>query len=126
MTKNIQTVLAIAILLTAAAVMAHPPSGIKLSFDGSSRLLQVTVMHDTRKPEEHFIKSIQIRINGKDAVKQSYFKQTDPQKRTASYLFEDVKAGDEISVTGECSVFGKKTEILITQSAKQVDNTSSN
>ena len=125
MKKTIQTGAAFAILFAVAAATAHPPSEIKLSYDAKSRLLQVTVMHDTKKPEEHFIKSIQIRINGKDAVKQGYFKQTDPLKRPASYLLEDVKAGDEVSVTGECSVFGKKTETLITQNAKQVDNTSS-
>jgi hypothetical protein len=111
-TKKILLPLSILSILTVASAFAHPPSGIKLSFDGDARLLQVTVMHDTQKPDEHFIKSIQIRINGKDAVRQSYIKQTDPQKRTALVLLEDVKAGDEISVTGECNVFGKKTETV--------------
>ena len=113
MTKTIQTAAAFVILFAAAA-MAHPPSEIKLSLDGKSHLLQVTVVHDTKKPEEHFVKTIQIRINGKDAVKQVYLKQTDSLKRSASYLLEDVRAGDEISVTGECSVFGRKTETLKT------------
>jgi hypothetical protein len=111
MTKTIRAAMAFAILSTAAAT-AHPPSEIKLSFDVKSRLLQVTVMHDTKKPEEHFIKTIRIQINGKEAVMQEYVKQTDPLKRTACYLLEDVKAGDEISATGQCCVFGRKTETL--------------
>lgn len=112
MMKTIQVNLVFAVLLAAVTAMAHPPSEIRLSFDPKSRLLQATVIHDTKKPEEHFIKSIQIKINGKEAVKQTYLRQSDAQNRTASYLMEDAKAGDEIAVTGECNVFGKKTETL--------------
>ncbi len=112
MTKKILLTLSMVAILSAAPAFAHPPSGIKLSFDANARILQATVMHDTQKPDEHFIESIQIRINGKEAVKQSFLKQTDGQKRIATYLLEDVKTGDQISVTGSCNVFGKKTETL--------------
>lgn len=102
----------IAVVLAATAGFCHPPSEIRLVFDAASRTLHVTVMHDTKKPDEHFIETVQVRINGKEAVKQSFMKQTDGLKRPASYLLEDVKAGDQVSVTGVCSVFGNKTETI--------------
>ena len=105
-------ILLFGMILLNAALHAHPPSAIKLSLDPNTHLLQVTVMHDTQKPKEHFIKTIQIQINGKDAVKQVFSSQTDAQKRAATYLLEDVKAGDQISASGECNMYGKKTEIL--------------
>jgi hypothetical protein len=112
MIKKIAEFLIIALILVAGVASAHPPSAIKLTYDSNSCLLQVTVLHDTKKPDEHYIKMVLVRINGKDAVKQAYLKQTDALKRVASYLIEDVKPGDVITATGECNIFGKKTETL--------------
>jgi hypothetical protein len=112
MKRKIRLFLSFAAVLAATGGFCHPPSEIQLVFDAASRTLHVTVMHDTRKPDEHFIETVQVRINDKEAVKQSFVKQTDGLKRAASYLLEDVKAGDLVSVTGICSVFGKKTETI--------------
>jgi len=112
MTRRMRSFLIIATACAATEAWAHPPSEIKLSYDAKTRMLQMVLNHDTRKPEEHYIESVQIKINGKEAVKQIFFKQADSEKRIASILLEDVKPGDQISVTGVCNVFGKKTEIL--------------
>ena len=112
MKRKFRLCLSMAALLAATGGFCHPPSEIQLAFDPAAKTLRVTVMHDTRKPEEHFIASIQVKVNGKEAVTQIYQRQTDGLKRAASYLLEDAKTGDEISVTGVCSVFGKKTETV--------------
>jgi len=112
MTRKILRSISAAAILAAVAAFGHPPSEIKLNYDATSRTLQATVLHDTKKTDEHFIEIIQVRINGKDMVKQSFLKQTDSQKRTVLFLLEDVKTNDQISVTGVCNVFGKKTETL--------------
>jgi hypothetical protein len=112
MMRKIRLSLSIAAVLAASGGFCHPPSEIKMVFDPATKMLSVTVMHDSKKPEEHFMESIQVRINGKEAVKQSFVRQTDGLKRAASYLLEDAKAGDQVSVTGTCNIFGKKTETI--------------
>jgi desulfoferrodoxin (superoxide reductase-like protein) len=112
MLKKVQTLLLIACVLASGTALAHPPSAIKLAYDKTQHMLQITVMHDTKKPNEHYIKTIVVRINGKEVIRQDYTKQPDIQKRGASYLLEDVVAGDEISAEGQCNIYGKKKESI--------------
>ena len=109
--KNILACVTVFLFLIGSA-SAHPPSAIRLSYDATQRMLQIVVMHDTKKPAEHYIKTVLVELNKKKILEQAFSKQSDPEKRTAAYILEDVQSGDVIAVTGVCNVFGKKTEIL--------------
>jgi hypothetical protein len=113
MKKQTLVLSALAILFfSAGSATAHPPSAIRLSFDPTSRILDVVVMHDTRKPLEHYIESIVVQLNGKEIIKQKFAGQSDALKQCVTYRIDDAKPGDEIAVTGTCNVFGKKKETI--------------
>ncbi len=90
------------------AALAHPPSALQLAFDPAQHMLQITVMHDTKNPAEHFIKTITVHWNGKEIVKQEFASQQDKDKQAVSYRIDDARPGDELAVTGVCNVFGKR------------------
>ncbi len=93
-------------------VRAHPASAVRLEYDSVSRVLKITAAHDTKKPTEHFIQSVVVRLNGKETVKQVFASQEDTAAQTVSYKIIDAKPGDTVEVTTVCNVFGKKKESI--------------
>jgi desulfoferrodoxin (superoxide reductase-like protein) len=102
----------IALLAAVSGVWAHPASAVRLEFDPVSRVLTVTVAHDTKKPAEHYIQSVSVRLNGKEIVRQEFASQENGSFQTVSYKIIDAKPGDAIEVTTICNVFGKKKESI--------------
>lgn len=91
---------------------AHPASAVRLDFDAVSRVLKITAVHDTKKPAEHYIQSVAVRLNGKEIIKQIFASQEDITALTVSYKIFDAKPGDTVEVTTMCNVFGKKKESI--------------
>jgi hypothetical protein len=102
----------VAVLAAISGTWAHPASAVRLEFDPVSRVLTVTAAHDTKKPAEHYIQSVSVRLNGKEIVKQEFASQENGSAQTASYKIIDAKPGDAIDVTTVCNVFGKKKESI--------------
>lgn len=90
-----------------ASACAHPPSDIKITFDPQTKMLQAIIMHDVKNPEKHFIKKIDVGLNGKEVISQVISRQDNNESQTVRYLIPDAKAGDVISVEGYCSIIGK-------------------
>jgi hypothetical protein len=93
-------------------VTATPPSGIDASFNSKTGELAIKVMHDVSKTKvkdvtKHFIKSIDIKLNGQALTTLKFDKQETPEYQNAKYkIVKPFKKGDKISITAFCSIKG--------------------
>ena len=110
--KKLTTAIITMALLAALPVYAHPPESIKMNFDIKKQTLKVDMEHDVKDITKHYINKVVIKVNGKDAITEEYKTQTNKKEQLDSYTLKGIKAGDEIAVTGYCSISGKKTEKL--------------
>jgi len=86
---------------------AHPPSDIKITFDPATKMLEAIIFHDVNNPAQHFIKKVDIGLNGHEVVSQSISRQDNNESQTVRVLIPDAKIGDVLSVEGYCSISGK-------------------
>jgi hypothetical protein len=100
-------VLACALVACATAVYAHPPSDIAITFDPATKMLKAVITHNVSNPENHYIKKVDVGLNGKEILTQAISRQDNNTTQTAAYLIPDAKAGDTISVEAYCSISGK-------------------
>ena len=111
--KRIRLLLILGFIFTQSAVlMAHPPSKIILEFNAETSILKIEMPHAVKEISEHFINKVEVKINGKEILKQEFLTQQDPEKQTVLYQIHDAKSGDKLEVTAHCNVFGKKKETL--------------
>jgi desulfoferrodoxin (superoxide reductase-like protein) len=94
-------------LFVVSTLYAHPPSDIKITFDPKTKMLQVVIMHNTSNPMSHYIKKIDVGLNGKEIIEQNISAQDNNDSQRAAYFIPDAKDGDLISVEGYCSISGK-------------------
>lgn len=93
---------------------AHPPSDIIITFDSATKILKAVIIHNVANPENHFIKKVDISLNGQEVIEHQISKQDNFSDQAVSYLIPDAKANDAISVEAYCSISGKlKKEIKL-------------
>lgn len=85
---------------------AHPPSDIIITFYPASKILKAVIMHNVSDPENHFIRKVDVTLNGKQIIGQEISRQDNNSSQTVSYLIPDAKLGDTISVEAYCSISG--------------------
>lgn len=90
-----------------AAAYAHPPSDIKITFDPKTKILHAEIIHDVSNPGTHYIKEVDIFLNGKEIIQQSISRQDNFNTQTVNYFIPDAQDGDVFSVEGYCSISGK-------------------
>jgi hypothetical protein len=90
-----------------AVAYAHPPSDIKITFDPKTKILNAQIIHDVSNPSAHYIKKVDVSLNGKEIIEQSISRQDNLDSQTVSYFIPDAKVGDIFSVEGYCSISGK-------------------
>ena len=87
---------------------AHPPKEVALSYDPSSGNLQVTITHSSPFPSNHYIKRVEISINGKVQNVLDY--QSQPEKTPFAYTYKiKAAAGDTLEASAFCNLYGSKT-----------------
>ena len=98
--------------LSAAALYGHPPDSLQLGLDSAGTVFSVKVFHPVKNPANHFIINIAVKVNGTEAVLQTYRGQFDKMVQEAVYMLINLKPLDKIEVTGVCSITGKKTAVF--------------
>ena len=121
--KPIALILAALVVFgTMGYVSAHPPSAPDISFDLQSHTLTVTVNHAVKDASKHYIDKIEVELNGDKIIEQKFAAQLDGRTQKAFYLVADAEVGDEIKVTAECNIAGKKkASIKVEQPPKPKD-----
>lgn len=97
----------------AGTAYAHPPRDIQITFDPSAKILRAVIYHDVSNPLNHYIKRVDVGLNGKEDIIQDISRQDNNDNQTVSYLIPDAKSGDVISVEGHCSISGKLEKQII-------------
>jgi desulfoferrodoxin (superoxide reductase-like protein) len=97
-------------LFTIASLFSHPAKAVKLTFDPTMTILQVTIEHGVKNPDDHFINSVTVMLNKKEIITQSFSRQENAKETTVMYKLFDAKAGDEIEVITTCVKSGTKKE----------------
>ena len=94
------------LLITGTALLAfpaaaHAPSNITIVYNPDMHKLFVTVIHPVDDPATHYLKSVQVRLNGNVISDPQYTSQ--PSKTAPIYSY-DVMAnpGDSVWVTATC------------------------
>lgn len=97
-----------------STVYAHPPSDIEITFDPKTKVVTAVIVHNTSNSASHYIKKVDVGLNGKEIIEDLILKQDNNKTQAVSYLVADVKDGDVVSVEGYCNISGKlKKEIAI-------------
>jgi len=95
-------------------VYAHPPSDIKITFDPDTKILHAVIYHNTSNPINHYIKKVDVGLNGKEIIEHQISREDNNETQTVSYLIPDAKDCNSLSVEGYCSISGKlKKEITV-------------
>lgn len=93
---------------------AHPPSDIAMTYDNIAKVLKVVITHPVSNPQAHFIKEVDIELNGKKIIEHKISAQDNHSTQTVSYLIPDAKAQDTVSIEAYCNISGSlKKEIKI-------------
>lgn len=96
-----------------ASAFAHMPQDIIFKYIPDSKILSVGVYHKVNDLNQHFIKRIEIRLNGKELVAQNFLTQTNNNLLAVSYMVVDLKKGDTISIKAVCNQSGQLTQKFI-------------
>lgn len=106
------------VFFCSSVCQAHPPSNVSLSHDRKNGLLVVVINHNSKDTAGHYIKTVEIRNNGKSVKKAEYTSQPSPATFTCVYPVP-AAAGDVLSVKAACSLTGSREEkITIPKIAK--------
>jgi len=104
-TVFVVTALAAAACLVAVPAMAHPPADMTITYDKGSQQLAVTITHQVDDTKTHYVRDVQVSVNGNVISNASYHDQ--PAKDTFTYTYTvPVKNGDEVKVTANCVLAG--------------------
>lgn len=94
-------------LLYAFPAFCHPPQKIEITQKDNA--INVVVTHKVQDPATHYIKHIEVVLNGKKIINQEFFLQTGNVQKV-NYLIPDLKKGDILEVEADCNKFGDLKE----------------
>lgn len=100
------------------AVTAHPPQGMTLDYDFETKILDVTISHNTPGPTVHFINRVDVEINDELYLSEDYDSQPTTDTFTYSYTVE-AEIGDIIKVTAFCNIQGSITKSITVRDPNQ-------
>ncbi len=103
-------VMGIALCIFACSIgvaYGHPPQDIIITFDPMTKVLSAVIVHKTSNPSSHCIKKVDIKLNGKEILSETFTKQDNNLSQTVRHPLPDAKAGDTLSVEAYCSISGK-------------------
>ncbi|MDD5712571.1 MAG: hypothetical protein PHY31_07435 [Smithellaceae bacterium] len=90
---------------------AHAPKNVTLRYDAPTQTLMVTITHPSFLTHFHYIKRVQVKVNG--GALQTFVYDGQPDVPTFTYSYRMVLApGDNIEAQAFCSLFGNKTATL--------------
>ncbi len=98
--------------LSPGAILAHPPSGLTLSYDPATQILDVLAKHNVKNPESHFIAEFKVFVDDKQIYELEASVQFSESTGKALFYLPDLKAGAEITVEVECNKFGSSKQSI--------------
>lgn len=107
-------IFAITGILFLAAVYAHPPRTVKLTYNSQEKKLLIEAVHKVSNVETHYIEEMTVFVNGIEREKITLSRQSSREAENYAYVIEDLNIGDIVRVTANCNKSGRKSaEITI-------------
>ncbi len=103
----------VALLALAIGIHGHAASDIQASYKAATQTLELGFDHDVKNPQNHFIQSIEIRLNGTMIISQVASAQDTASGGQYIYKIPNLKKNDKIEITLICNKGGKKTASMI-------------
>jgi len=100
------------LFIVASFAYAHPPSDIAITYDPASKILTAVIAHNVSNPATHFIRKVDVSMNGKEVINHFISKQDNNETQTVMYLLPDAKPNDLVSVEAYCSISGKLEKLI--------------
>ncbi|MDD2703373.1 MAG: desulfoferrodoxin family protein [Candidatus Omnitrophica bacterium] len=82
---------------------SHPPDAVNVAV--SANTVAITVDHPVQNPLEHYIRLIEVRLNGEDKIRQTFTLQKGNQQYVM-FIIPELKRGDLVEVEATCNKFG--------------------
>ena len=99
-------------------LLAHSPNSLELEFDPETDVLNIIITHGVNDASRHYVKEVEVELNGQKIIEQSFKRQVDNEKQQVFYKIIDAKEGDKITVEAYCNISGKKKAQLVVTAAK--------
>ncbi len=107
-----EIILATLIVFAALPALTHPPESIHMNFEPESSIAVIEIEHSVRDVSAHYIKEVNISLNGEEILTQSFSRQSAPSSQQAVYYLHEVSEGDNIEVLASCSLSGSLNRIF--------------
>lgn len=113
----IATFVLFSLVLSSANVYAHSPSDMNLSYNNTTKELEVKIKHQVSNPNSHYVTNIVVKINGETNLSKEY---TSQPGNDFTYTFENIETveGDIIEVTALCNQGGSISRQLTVSSGE--------
>ena len=97
-------------LLLANISGAHPPKKMEVNMEDGQ--LTVVVNHPVGNTKLHLVDKIEVYVNGKKVVRQTYKTQATSDEQKAIYYLPGVVKDDVVKVKAHCNKYGVKTKSI--------------
>lgn len=98
----------ILLFLSAGHAVAHPASGMVLTYDSTDSVLEVVVDHSVSDLSSHYINKFEVRLDGKKFCELELEQQLSNRNAVALFKLPQLNIGTEIEVEVYCNKFGEK------------------
>jgi len=106
--------LALASILFITSANATPANAIHAKYDSKRQELLISIEHQSSKTREHFIKEVEISLNGSQVKTETFTLQSSHREQTMPPIKFLAKPGDTITITAICNSGGiKKSKIVV-------------
>ena len=112
-TMKTKIVLLFWLLLVPVLMMAHPPQKVLVTYDKETQTLKVQVLHQVRDVSVHFIKTLSIKVDGKEIEIPVENILRDNNSETIEIPLTNVTSGSKVKVKASCSMGGSKTGKMV-------------
>jgi desulfoferrodoxin (superoxide reductase-like protein) len=86
----------------------HSPSDIEVTVKKEG--IDLAVSHSVSNPASHYVKKIEVKLNGETAAQKDFKSQTDDMAQKTSIDIASLKKGDVLEITAYCSRSGERTK----------------
>ena len=103
----------LAVFLTASAGFSHPPASLDIAYSAEDGILTISIAHSVGNVSTHYIKSVNVTVDGRQAVDLYYVSQGEKSGEKIVVTIGLFEKGSQISVIAECNKFGKLERKLV-------------
>lgn len=102
--RNFILLLVFALILPTSG-FCHSPSGINVVVKKGA--IDLVVFHSVSDPSTHYVKRIEVKLNGEKTTEKDFTSQTDDATQKTSFDIPALKKGDALDITAYCSRYGE-------------------